>query len=250
MKRPLNQLRFTVGALALLIVSSVVILSCQDEGVKSPGPESQQDENRSEISIIEEKTGITYYKQDLTLSDESGENKVTLRVAGQDEEMVKEYLKSRIFSITPLYAHEKKESIKLPYQPNPQPGVASAEKEYESTVIIEVVSQTLKKGVLGVGFRDQPNPAYEVDKSGRTNYYEYREHVSNNWPSWLSLQAYQYVEFMIWYKGRWYQSWTPWYGPETWCCYDFDEFNVDGPYRVSLRIQYNYEGDYYYEFFY
>lgn len=247
MKRPLNQFRWAAGAVLTLLLCSLLMLSCQDENARSSDP---QDENKSEISLIEEQIGASLYKRELTISDESGENKVTIRVAGRDEAMLAEYLKARAFSIKPVYKHEKKETIKLPSQQDSQPVFADPDEGYESTVIIEFVSQELKEGVIGIGFRDQPNPSYKIDNSGRTKYYNYSNHVSNNWPSILAFQAYAQVEFMLWFKGRWYQSWTPWFGPATWCCYDYTDFDVDGPYRVSLRIQYDYVGDYYYEWFY
>ena len=120
---------------------------------------------------------------------------------------------------------------------------------YESTVIVETVSQELDEGVIGIRLRNQPNPSYEVDNSGRTKYYNQSTHVSNNWPSFLGLQAYAQITWAVDYKGRWYQSWLPWFG-DTWCCYEWDEFDIDGPYRVRLHVAYDYYGDYYYEYFY
>jgi hypothetical protein len=53
----------------------------------------------SEIARLEKESGITYAKKQLTLTDPSGLNKVTLQVASKDASALDEYLSSNELSI-------------------------------------------------------------------------------------------------------------------------------------------------------
>lgn len=64
--------------------------------------ESPVIEEQSEIALIEKEMGISFFKKDITLIDESGKNEVIVRIASKEEEVLREYLALYSLSISPV----------------------------------------------------------------------------------------------------------------------------------------------------
>jgi hypothetical protein len=232
------------------LILILIAFGCQNDE-KPSDRSSAKDETESEITLVERELGIQLHFRDLVLTDEGGENKITLRVASTNESMLNEYLRYRTFSIEPIFQKEETDgSIDLRNAPKVLNNSAKLAGDFDATVITEVINQDLKSGVRGVRLHNKYNTEYKADKSGRTKYYFLTTHTSNNWPSYLNYQSFSYTQMQMDYKQKWYSSWFPVYGPESWCCYDFYEFHVDGPYRVRIWVEYNFESDYYHVWIY
>lgn len=242
-KRPIN---FGLCSLVLLVFA----FGCQNDEPPSDRS-SAKDETESELTLIERDLGMPLYFRDLTLKDGKGENEITLRVASTNESMLDEYLKSRLFSIEPVIKKEETDRVvDLRNVPKVLNTNIKQSADFEAAIITEVIKQNLRPGVLGVQLHNRFNSDYDVEKNGRTKYNYLVTHTSNNWPSWVTYQSFSNTEMQLDYKQKWYSSWFPVYGPESWCCYDYYEFYVDGPYRVRIWVEYNFESDYYHTFLY
>lgn len=88
MLKPLLQLRWVT--LLTLFLPLIFVVSCSEEKIDSQPNETNPNENLTEIERTEQALGVTLFKKDVTISDESGENTVTIRVASLDEDRLNE----------------------------------------------------------------------------------------------------------------------------------------------------------------
>jgi hypothetical protein len=241
----MKKLKILLKGVLTIALLLFVSFSCQDEAIKEL---DNPDENKSQISLIEEKNGVILFKEDVTITDESGQNKVTIRVAALDKNRLNEYLHSRKFTITPIYDRRENKPLKL--TPLTEESTVSEEKEsLQEMILTEILSQELKKDVKGIGFRNEPNPDY-ISANGRVQYINNNvRYYSPKWPEILSVQAYNQVYFRIQQQWRWYSGWSTIWGPATWCCSQYSDFNIDGPWYVRLEISFDYRSDFYFEWF-
>src|SRR5688572_9967766 len=221
--KDLKNLRKLIAPMTLLL--ALVSFSCQDEGNQDL---ANPDENKSQIARVEETTGTTLFKRDITITDESGENTVTLRIAALDNERLEEYVNSRKLTLVPIYEQKKNKPLK-PTSLTPESTVEEEKGNLQETILTEIISQNLKSDVKGIGFRNEPNAEYISANSGRIKYIHNNvRHYSPKWPEILSVQAYNQVYFRIQQQRRWYSGWSTIWGPATWCCYEYADFDIDG----------------------
>jgi hypothetical protein len=240
--------KFLVKNIFAIAVLLLVSFSCQDEAIKEL---KNPDENKSQITLIEEKFGVTLAKEDITITDATGQNKITIRVAALDKDRLDEYINSRRFTITPIYNRTENKPLKLaPTLTEPAESTFNDKKESLNEMILtEMVSQELKEGVKGIGFRNEYNSEY-TPANGRVKYINNNvRYYSPKWPEVLSVQAYNQVTFRIQRQTRWYSGWSTIFGFETWCCYNYSDFDIDGPWYVRLEISFDYQSDFYFEWF-
>src|SRR5690606_13804648 len=122
------------------IVFAVVIAGChQDEEFRPP---ESQDRGLSEIALLEKELGITFYKKDLDLVDETGRNKVTLQIAGKTKAMVDAYLEVYDFSISPILRNKKYELKSATATQSPVENGVKEEPDIDG-IFTEVISRQL-----------------------------------------------------------------------------------------------------------
>lgn len=243
-------------AFTWLVTVGILMVSCDTTNELTPV--STVDENQSEIALIEKETGVTLFKQDLNLADESGKNKVVLRVAHKDKQMLENYLEAFSFSISPVLKKDVSRSSSA------QAGGLSEGAEEKVTtnldgIITEFMSTTLEPNVAGFSMRVKFNEKYS--KNGRANAYGGYPNettvTSGTWPELCRVDVYgRSIAYKFHGKTKWYSGWSSRYfcvdsNPSD-CRWDWTQsaistatINVDGPWKVRATVGYdaNFQGD-------
>lgn len=231
-----------------------------------PGPEIAQldtkdgdpHQNLTEIEVMEIENGVPFYKEQLTLMDSSGKNKVIMLVASKNEDLLKDYLSVVKYTIEPTF----KKITKQLDQPSPSFDEEAGTTSYDG-IITEFISQELEKGA--VGFRTH----VKFDKEGimdgaRFKGYDYANqqiHVSMNWPEVFLIYAHFTVGYKLESKENscCFQKWKlkqfcDWDAPLTcntyWTQYGgtYRYVWIDGPYKTRAIVDYDNFTDYSFEF--
>jgi len=240
--------------ITLAMFFTFVVISCDQS--EELNPSQNQNENVSEISLLERETGITFFKQDIKLTDEGGKNTVTMRVAGKSESMVKAYLETYKFSISAIY--ESGDYRKNSNKTKPIP-FDDGVREEQSTdgLFTEFISKQLVNGVIG--FKTNAILKNRSLTNGRTavasDFPNAVTHYNNsgNWPEIFKMYAYQTVGYKFMGKTNWASGWST----RTFCnyfnntdCFSYWEhasekwINVDGPRDVRATVYFNNYTDY------
>lgn len=240
-----------------ILALTLIAVSCnQDEELR---PSEDRNQRMSEIALLEKEYGITFYKKDLILVDETGRNVVTMQIAAKHEAMVKAYLDTYGFSISPIY----EEKHKTP-RPDATEQVPIEKNQEEQTdldgIFTEVISKQLEEGVIGLrttltlknrSLRGGRVAAPDDFPNSATHY-----NTSGNWPEIFKMYASSTVGYKFMGKSRWYSGWSTrtfcdYYSPTV--CASYWEHGgeqwtaVDGPYDVRATVYYHYYWDYSFE---
>lgn len=219
----------------------MLLISCQQDAVQP-----DQEPLKSEVDLLEKEYGVSFFKKDVTLVDAGGSNEMVLRVSALEEALVDEFLESRQMSIVPVF--EKRGDANQIKDANINEST-SDELDLSKVIIVDIVSQRLDKGVIGLGLHNKINPNYYLASNARSKYLNPDVwHDSMNWPEEFILRANQQVYWKLQRKTRWWSGWSTVIGPYTWRGGTNERFYVDGPWRFGLTISFNNAGDYYYEF--
>lgn len=241
--------------------------SCNsDQELPAPTVQTNEFENISEIALLEKELGITLSKRDFILTDETGDNQVTLRVAAKEKEELENYLNSVNLSMEPVFAHEY--SYIRTGKNNTDSKVEEVDKSSSgfSGIITEFVDEKFGDDVIGVRLNVEIKAQ---SNNSRINYALYTEHTSGNWPYLAKIKTfttYEPIGYRLETKSRWYKSWNfasmckyngtngldPNQCQSFWEQYANNEntFWVDGPYRVKIPVSYWTSGSYSIEFTY
>jgi hypothetical protein len=240
---------------AWMLMVGMLIVSCDHNNDLAPDP--TDGENQSEIAVIEREAGITLFKKDLTLTDEAGRNKVVLRVAHKDEQILKSYLEVVSFAISPVF---KKNVSRISAGPT---GNVIENTDHKATtnldgIITEFISKSLEPSVAGfslrVKFKDNPMNGRSSAYGGFPNETTV---TSDTWPELCKVEVFgRSIAYKFHGKTKWYSGWSS----RTFCL-DADPYicnsdwtqsaistatiNVDGPWKVRATIGYdaNFQGD-------
>ncbi len=219
----------------------VLLIGCQQDAVQP-----NQELPKSEIELLEKEYGVTFFTKDIILVDAGGSNEMVLRVAALEEALVNEFLESREMSIVPVF--EKRGHVNQINDSHIDEST-SDELDLSKVIIVDIVSQRLDKGVIGLGLHNKINTNYSLAPNARSKYLNPDVwHDSMNWPEEFFLRANQQVYWKLQRKTRWWSGWSTILGPYTWSGGTNERFYVDGPWRLRLTISFNNAGDYYYEF--
>lgn len=248
--------------LVTILGFALFVFSCNSEQELPVSlQEENEPENISEIALLEEELGITLFKRDFILTDESNDNQVILRVAGVEEDILESYLNSVTFSMNPVYLNdypflvrESKEEFVLPEE-------RQTDQDF-SGIITEFVSQTLKDDVIGIRLNVAVR---EGNENSRINYNFTATHTSDVWPYLATVQTYANsleIKYHFDAKERWYKSWYTGYletckyngnaAPDLSQCSHWwtqpanssNTFWVDGPYKSRVNVSYWNSGSY------
>lgn len=236
------------------ILVALLIAGChQDEELQ---PLESSDKNQSEIALLEKELGITFYKKDLKLIDETGRNVVTLQIAGKDKAMVDAYLEMYEFSVSPIFRNQYESSDAAKQSPVDN---GAAEKTNIDGIFTEVISKQLDKNVIGLrttltlkNRSLQGRVAAPGDFPSSATHYN----TSGNWPEIFKMYASSTVGYQFMGKSRWYSGWSTrtfcdYYNPSV--CATYWEHggeqwtSVDGPYDVRVTVYYFQYWDYSFE---
>ncbi|WP_428667522.1 hypothetical protein [Runella sp.] len=259
----------TMGAILL----TALMISCNQpkETEVSPTTAKRGEEPLSVIDQMEKEEGVKFFKKDVTITDESGKNKVVMRFATLKEDALSAYLATHHYEIIPRFKASKAEStisqITNPLDEKKNKEFLNVERE---RIVTEVISKQLEKDVIGYAVKVTIGSI----KNAKTLYnYAYSEtHTTpDNWPEELIITVFgkvgcaeSHVLYGIDYKNNWASSWysldgKPWdnywvgadYGIYNWLPCEHPNHNgtrthnVDGPYRVRFNIQH--DGNYTYQ---
>ena len=222
---------------------------------------------KSEIALKEEELGITYFKKNVTIADQSGENKIVMQFASLNEAALVGYLATIKYEIIPVYKNQANVESQTPLPDKSQNENLDIPKS-EYPIITEEVSRQLKEGVTGFWLKVKPDL-----KNARTNRtYRYSaSHVSEDWPERLhftlnSMQDYSQIDGVHYFvktkNGGVFASWktpsqlyriSPYPGtvPNN-ISYAYSSapygddyiYELDGPKKVELFVDFNYIGEY------
>ena len=253
-----NQL--IIFALSLLLLSSI---SCNTENdVATPINQNQiePESEISEIELLEKETGITLFKKDLVLTDETGKHEVIMRVAAREKEMVENYLTVFSFSITPTFNLITQVDGGTQQEEHESQFSTSSKSDPEG-IFTEFISMELTNGATGFGtnvtlmdksLRNAPN--------ARNGFPSQATHISGKWPEIFKCTTYtNIIGYDFDRKSRWYSGWSS----TTFCNYNNNSICrayweqpgstqqwtwIDGPYRVRAVVDYYNYWDYSFEF--
>jgi hypothetical protein len=216
-ERKITSFRYALLPMVVLMLTAF-LTSCQQDSVQ-PNQEPE-----SEIELLEKEFGVTFFTQDVTLVDAGGSNEMVLRVAALEKGLVEEFLKSREMSIIPVFEKGGKVTqINDSYSDESD----NDELDLSRVIIVDVVSQTLDKGVIGLGVHNKINPNYSLAPNARSKYLNPDVwHDSMTWPEEFYLQAYNQVYWKLQRKTRWWSGWSTVIGPFTWCCYQYERYYI------------------------
>lgn len=251
----------------LAVLGICLLISCNnEEEIPALSEEMKEPENLSEIALLEEELGTTFFKKDFTLTDDTGENQVTLRVASPDEKTLENYLNVVNLSMTPVYRNAYPEAQK-PQEKNSNFPDGKTEQAFEG-IITEFISENLNEDVIGLRLNVEVKENKENLRT-QVDYNYISLHTSMKWPYLAKVTTYSNsleIKYNFEAKDRWYKSWFTGYA-ET-CKYngnfgqDLTQCNfywfqpqssentiwVDGPYKVRARVSYWNTGSYSVEF--
>ena len=248
----------TVFTLLLLLISS----GCNTENdLATPISQDQiEPENEiSEIELLEKETGITLFKKDLVLTDETGKHQVIMRVAAREKVMVESYLTAFSFSITPTF--NPVTQVNEGTQQGGQEGQFSTSGESDlEGIFTEFITIELTDGATGFSTN-----VILMDKSlknapnARNGFPEQATHISGKWPEIFKCWTTNSIGYDLDRKSRWYSGWSS----TTFCNYNNSSVCkayweqpgfteqwtwIDGPYKVRAVVDYNNYWDYSFEF--
>ena len=163
----------------------------------------EPDRKLSEIDLLEKDMGVSLFKAEMVLTDNSNTNTVTLKVASQSEKDLKHYLANNDFSIQPVYAIQQpqKSTDKLPLsidRESVSPG--------SSRIYSEVVAQSLAPDVIGYAISIQKSG----NVNGRTNANGYTYSlsvISGEWPFSFGINSTVNVGVSFKIKRAQYDAW-------------------------------------------
>lgn len=250
---------------SILLLGISAIGCTTDQEIGNPDHFNSSISGLSEIELLEKDLGVEFFKEDLILKDQNGENEVTLRIAAQEKNELEAYLDNVEFSISPIYskANSSRKSTNK-YGDNLNGG----ETENFSGIITEFVETKIREDVVGVRLNVVIKNQQE---NSRIAYNARTTHTSSNWPHLAKIKTFDnslVIRYNFEVKDRWYKSWYTGYletckyngvnGPINSDCQHFWEqsanmentFWVDGPYRVRAVINYWNTGSYSVEFTY
>lgn len=238
------------------LVSFIILLSlsrCADESAtEAPGVV------KSQIEQQEKQSGVTFYKREIQVFDESKKSSVVMMVAAVNPDLVESYIREYNFTITPTYdVNETK----------PERSKVSEEGQVETSspsdlegVFTEFTKVSLQDGVTG--FRTNAVLKNREIANGRTkiasDFPSSATHYNNsgNWPERFKMFAYQTVGWKFHGKSKWYSGWSTrtfcdWYDDTD--CADYWEqasekwIYIDGPWDVKATVYYFSYTDYSFE---
>lgn len=258
----------TMGAFFL----TAVMFRCNQpkETEVSPTTAKVGEESMSVIEQIEKEEGVKFFKKDVTLTDESGKNKIVMRFATLKEDALNAYLATAHYEIIPRFVASESKNT------NPQITASLPERRNEEylslereRIVTEVISKSFENGVIGFAIRVTKKSTKNARPSYTYNYSETHT-CDTNWPEELKITVFanagcneSRVLFGIDYKNNWASGWysldnKPWdnysvgadYGIYNWMPCEHPNHNghftknVDGPYRVRFNMQHNYNYDF------
>lgn len=216
-------------------------------------------EEQSEIALIEKEIGISFFKKDITLIDESGKNEVVMRIASKEEEVLREYLELYNLSISPVYAKDYEK-----VEPS-QTLSTESENDYQEElaqpnidgILSELISQKLDKDVIGVNIHVKLNILENGRVTGNGFPYDVT-YYSGTWPEEFECTSYGSIGYKLMGKSRWYSGWST----RTFCsmyypnpCQSYwresgqhQRLWIDGPYKVRVTFDYYSVSDFSFRF--
>lgn len=247
--------------LTKLLGISFFVFSCNsDQELPISMEKTNEGENISEIALLEEELQINLYKRDFILTDATGDNQVTLRVAAKEEDVLESYLSTVNFTMTPVFVNDYpidqtlKKKLDVPIEQN--------KNENFSGIITEFVNEQLKNDVIGVRLNVEVK---ENSENARMTYSYSTTHTSNNWPTLAKIETFGTaieINYNFEAKNKALTSWYTGYlevckyngngGPDlSQCSHGWNQtpnqeniFWVDGPYRTRAVVRYWNAGSY------
>ncbi|HMJ68081.1 MAG TPA: hypothetical protein VK508_04265 [Cyclobacteriaceae bacterium] len=216
----------------------------------------------SQIPDLEKQIGISFFVHDLIVTDRSGKNFVKMRFASLDQDLLADYMQNTKYSITALTESPRRVA---PNPRRPQDLLNSGEApvdydnssdDYSFKIVTEVLEQSLEPGMVGFMTHVENARELKIDDSGRTKSRVWIQHASGNWPEWLHIQNKQYwdEDYYVHYKLKKKNSTIDCCWGGTWIIWtqyaEYEDWDIDGPYRVCVDLQYENSGygyDYFWE---
>lgn len=257
-------------ALSLLIS---FVFSCSQPEVPNDAAKGKDDAdvNKSEIALREEELGVTYFKRNITITDKTGQNKVVMQFAALDESVLNDYLANVEYQIIPVFKNKNEEETIKPKSSITSENPNKLKSEY--AVITEEVSRQLQKGVIGIWVNVRTNQKNNTRTNVTYNYSA--SHVSSDWPERLHFTIINKGDYRV-FNGLHYfvkkkngGLFASWKTPDTidrispnpgtvnnnifyeyaFAPYGVDYvYEMDGPKKVELFVDYNYVGEYNFSF--
>lgn len=172
--------KFTLLSSALFFCVASFI-GCSTPDVSSPSVDKSPEREepfQSEISLLEKEMGVSYFKKDVVIHDKSGKNSITMRFASLSNEVLNNYLTSVKYEIVPTDG--KKSTTNNQQSNSPETSDAPAPTTFKSDIITEIVSKNLQKGIAGYYVTVMPSnhPSARTTDDGPYS----TSHMSEDWP--------------------------------------------------------------------
>ncbi len=239
----------TMGALFM----TALMLSCdqsKETGI-TPTNAKAQEEPLSVIDQMEKEEGIKFFKRDVTLTDKTTGNKILMRVAAKNNDLLEQHLTTFEYSVTTLLRNDMrpaKEAISLSsvFKGN---RISSTTPELHSGIMTEILNTQISGEAVGYSIKVSPKEIKATNGkvlAGST----YWEHTSMNWPERIDISVengalgVRSIDVGLEKKDRWYDSWHPY---AAWTQFSsnptstkyYNDIDIDGPWRVMARVYYD-----------
>ncbi len=235
----------TMGALFV----TAVMFSCNQpkETEVLPTTAKAGEEPLSVIDQMEKEEGVKFFKKDVTFIDEKSGNKVVIRFAAQNNDLLEQHLEGFNYAVIPLFRNEfstVKEPVALSSTFINEKKRSDMPKLH-SGIITEILNADLSGQIVGYSIKVSPKEIRA--KNGKLLVQDiYWENVSMNWPERMDISVendngVRSINVGLEKKDRWYDSWHPmaswtqFYSEANSIKY-YNDLNVDGPWRVMARV--------------
>ncbi|SEI69878.1 hypothetical protein SAMN04487995_1766 [Dyadobacter koreensis] len=238
----------------IAVFSSVFFMGCQDnQDVTTVDPETEKSA-LSEIARLEKESGITFAKKQLTLTDPSGLNKVTLQVASKDASALDEYLNSNELSIEGISQKEYQDMAKHKVQYSQTKENSSVPSESNNaSIITEATFVQLTDSFRGYRLNVKHKVSLASGKGARVQANVETKHVSDKFPEYIELtfrsgtSSNASVQIAINLKQQWN---TPFNPTDGWHTYGYGGTRpipylafIDGVYKAEVKVIRNTDHD-------
>ena len=238
------------------MLSGVLIFSigCNNNNQPDVSPVNSvaqtQTEFTSEIDLMEKQEGVTFFKKDVWIKDETGKDQVLMRFASVNKDLLDTYLEENHYTLLPISGTiSNQHSIDV--KPTNNSTNLSTIKQMVITEVVGIKSPSaIKEYVIHV---ERKSDNTKNKKNGRVSitYSSFTIHVSMNWPTYCRVYATQPIRHSMRVKDRWMNSWSApsalleHSSTNTYYEYKYkiDEW-WDGPWRARLEVDYNNSSNY------